>query len=152
MCLCGLRFKRHYFPHTVHYCCPLCPTFLKRVHFLQSSLFWEARGALIGQVSSALLIGRIPHSAWWKCDGPYHNVMPLSQRNDTKTIKPITNETFVALQCGHNLLIYNDLIRLLCACVACIIALRKHNTMSTFVIGVMTNNTHLLYKLKTHCP
>ncbi len=63
--------------------------------FLQSSSFWEAKCALIGQLSSALLLAEYlkrvtemlhpsPH-----CDAVY-------RRKETKTIKPIINEAFVA--------------------------------------------------------
>ncbi len=54
MCMCGLRLKTHYFPHTVHYCCSSMPRLSEKHWFLQSSSFWEARCALIGQLSSAL--------------------------------------------------------------------------------------------------
>ncbi len=75
--------------------------------FLQSSSFWEARCALIGQLSSVLWLAEylkrvtemlhpLPY-----CDG-------VSQRNETKTIKPITNEAFVASS-GDIITDYNDL-------------------------------------------
>ncbi len=55
MCLCSLRFKKtHYFPHTVHYCCSSMLRYSEMCRFLQSSSLWEARRALIGQLSSAL--------------------------------------------------------------------------------------------------
>uniref|UniRef100_A0A672PHA0 Si:dkey-88e18.8 n=1 Tax=Sinocyclocheilus grahami TaxID=75366 RepID=A0A672PHA0_SINGR len=37
MCLCGLRFKKHYFPHTVHYCFSSMPRLSETRTFLQSS-------------------------------------------------------------------------------------------------------------------
>ncbi len=54
MCLCGLRLKTHYFPHTVHYCCSSILRLSETCRFLQSSSFWEVRCVLIGQLSSAL--------------------------------------------------------------------------------------------------
>ncbi len=65
--------------------------------FLQSSSFWEARCALIGQLSSALWLAEyLKHEMEMLrpiillyCDG-------VSRRNETKTVKPITNEAFVA--------------------------------------------------------
>ncbi len=54
MCLHVSGFKKHYFPRAVHSCCfsMLC---LSETHkSLQSSLFGEARCALIGQLSSTL--------------------------------------------------------------------------------------------------
>ncbi len=53
-CLRGLRFKKHYFPHTIHYCCSPLPCLSKTHWFLQSSLFWKAQCDLIGQLSIAL--------------------------------------------------------------------------------------------------
>uniref|UniRef100_A0A672T9C9 Discs, large (Drosophila) homolog-associated protein 1b n=1 Tax=Sinocyclocheilus grahami TaxID=75366 RepID=A0A672T9C9_SINGR len=37
MCLCGLRFKKHYFPHTVHYCFFSMPRLSETRRFLQIS-------------------------------------------------------------------------------------------------------------------
>ncbi len=56
MCLCGLRLKKHIIFHILYIIvAPLCSAFLKhRNTFLQSSSFWEARRAMIGQLSSAL--------------------------------------------------------------------------------------------------
>ncbi len=53
MCLCGLRLKKHIIFHKPYIIvAPLC---LSETHwFLQNALFWEARCALIGQLSSAL--------------------------------------------------------------------------------------------------
>ncbi len=57
---------------------------------LQSSSFWEARCALIGQLSSALWLA--------KCDEMFRPLPydAVSRRDKTKTIKPIINEEFVA--------------------------------------------------------
>ncbi len=75
--------------------------------FLQSSSFWEARRALIGQLSSALWLAEylkretemLRPSLY--CDG-------VSRRDEAKTIKPITNEAFVASS-GDIITDYNDL-------------------------------------------
>ncbi len=62
MCLHGSRFKKHYFPHTVQYCCSSMLHLSETYRFLQSSSFWEARCALIGQLYSALgLAGYLKH-------------------------------------------------------------------------------------------
>ncbi len=52
-----MRFKvkkTHYFPLTVHYCFSSMLRLSEMHWFLQSSSFWDARCALIGQLSSAL--------------------------------------------------------------------------------------------------
>ncbi len=48
MCLCGLRFKKHFIFHILYII--VAPY----VIVAPSSSFWEARPALIGQLSSAL--------------------------------------------------------------------------------------------------
>ncbi len=110
--------------------------------FLQSSSFWEAR--LIGQLSSALWLAEylkrvtemLRPSPY--CDG-------VSRRDETKTIKPITNEAFVASS-GDIITDYNDLYCL----ITCRVASHHVNiTMSAFVIGEMTNNKHYSKLLKT---
>ncbi len=74
--------------------------------FLQSSSFWEARCALIGQLSSALWLAeclkRETEMLW---PSPYCDA--VSRRDDTKTIKPIINEAFVASS-GDIITDYND--------------------------------------------
>ncbi len=45
MCLRGSRFKKHYFPHTVHYCCSSMLRFLKRADFYKAHRS-EKRGVL----------------------------------------------------------------------------------------------------------
>ncbi len=63
--------------------------------FLHSSSFWEARWALIGQLSSALWLAEyLKRVMEMLCPLPYCD--GVSRRNDTKTIKPIINEAFVA--------------------------------------------------------
>ncbi len=58
--------------------------------FLQSSSFWEARCALIGQLSSALWLAEyLTHETEMLHPLPYCDA--VSRRDDTKTIKPIVN-------------------------------------------------------------
>ncbi len=70
----------------------------------------------------------------------------VSWRDDTKTIKPIINEAFVASS-GDIITDYNDLYCLYTSLVAsrCV-----NITMSAFVIGETTNNKHYSTLLKTH--
>ncbi len=109
--------KTHYFPHTVHYCCSSMLRLSETRQFLQISSFWEARRALIGQPSSALwlteylkmeMLRPLPY-----CDAVF-------RRHETKTIKPIINEAFVASS-GDIITDYNDLY-----CLSRCIAPRKH--------------------------
>ncbi len=69
----------------------------------------------------------------------------MFRTDDTKIIKPIINEAFVASS-GDIFTDYNDLPCLFTRCVA----LRHINiSMSAFVIGEKTNNTHYSKLLKT---
>ncbi len=69
--------------------------------FLQSSSFWEARCALIGQLSSELWLAEyLKRETEMLRPSPYCDAM--SGRDNTKTIKPIINEAFVASSGGHN--------------------------------------------------
>ncbi len=74
--------------------------------FLQSSSFWEARRALIGQVSSALWLAE-----YLKRETEMLRPLPycddVSRRDNTKT-KSIINEAFVASS-GDIITDYNDL-------------------------------------------
>ncbi len=51
-------------------------------------------------VIRCIVIGRIP-----QCEMEMLRPLPycdaVSRRDDTKTIKPINNEAFVSVQCGH---------------------------------------------------
>ncbi len=111
--------------------------------FLQSSSFLEARHALIGQLSSALWLAE-----YLKCETemlpplPYYDA--VSWRNDTKTIKPIINEAFVASS-GE---IINDYKDLYCLFTRRVASRRVNITMSAFVIGETTNNKHYSTLLK----
>ncbi len=104
--------------------------------FLQSSLFWEARRALIGQLSSALWLAEyLKHETEMLCHLPYCDA--VSWHDDTKTVKPIINEVFVASS-GDIITDYNDLYCLFTHRVA---SRRVNITMSAFVIGETTSTT-----------
>ncbi len=75
--------------------------------FLQSSSFWEARRALIGQLSSALWLAEyLKRETEMLRPLPYCDA--VSRRDETKTIKPIINEAFVASS-ADIITDYNDL-------------------------------------------
>ncbi len=86
--------------------------------FLQSSSFWEARCALIGQLSSALWLAE-----YLKCETemlrPSLYCDAVSRRDDTKTIKLIINEAFVASS-GDIITDYNDLYCLFTITLPCL--------------------------------
>ncbi len=112
--------------------------------FLQSSSFWEARRALIGQLSSVLWLAEyLKRETEMLRPLPYCDA--LSRCDDTKTIKPIINEAFVASS-GDIFTDYNDLYCLFTRCVA---SRHVNITMSAFVIGEMTNNKPYSTQLKT---
>ncbi len=95
---------------------------------------------MIGQLSSALgLAEYLKHEMEWWWPLLYFNA--VTQRDETKTIKLIINEAFVASS-GDIITDYNDLYCLFTRRVA---SLRVNITMSAFVIGETTNNKHLLY-------
>ncbi len=95
--------------------------------FLQSSTFWEARHALIGQLSSALWLAKyLKRETEMLRPSPYCDA--VSRRDDTKTIKPIINEAFVASN-GDIITNYNDLYCLITRHVA---SRRINMTMSAF--------------------
>ncbi len=74
------------------------------------------------------------------CPSPYCDA--VSRQDDTKTIKTIINEGFVASS-GDIITDYKDSY--------CRVASRRVNiTMSAFVIGETTNNKHYSTQLKTH--
>ncbi len=138
-----MRFKvqkTHYFPHTVHYCWSSMPCLSETRRFLPS---WEARCALVGQLSSAWLAEYLKRETEMLCPLPYCDA--VSQRDDTKTIKPIINETFVASS-GDIITDYNDLY---CLFTHRVVSRRVNITMSAFVIGETTNNKHYSTQLKT---
>ncbi len=71
------------------------PRLSETPRFKQSSSFWEARRALIGQLSSALWLAEyLKHETEMLLPLPYCDA--VSWCGDTKTIKPIINEAFVA--------------------------------------------------------
>ncbi len=139
-----MRFKvkkTHYFPHTVHYC---CSAFLKCVDFLQSSSFWEARHALIGQLSSVLWLAEyLKREMEMLHPLPYCDT--VSRCDDTKTIKPIINEACFA----SIILNYTHYNYLYCLFMCCIASCCVNITMSAFVIGETTNNKLYSTLLKT---
>ncbi len=111
--------------------------------FLQSSSFWEARCALIGQLSSALWLAEYLNSVM-EMLRPLPCCDAVSRCDETKTIKPTINEAFVAFS-EDIITDYNDSYG--------IFALRrtvprKRNTMAAFVI-VETPNKHYSTLLKT---
>ncbi len=63
--------------------------------FLQSSLFWEVRYALIGQLNSALGLAEYLKRVM-EVLRPLPYCDAVSQRDETKIIKRIINEAFVA--------------------------------------------------------
>ncbi len=101
--------------------------------FLQISSFWEARRALIGQLSSALWLTEYRKTEMLR---PLPYCDAVSWHDDTKTIKPIIIEAFVASS-GDIITDYNDLYCLFTRRVA---SRRVNITMSAFVIGETTNN------------
>ncbi len=144
--LCSLKGKKkqqHYFPHTVHYCCSSMPCLSETCRLLQSSSFWEARHPLIGQLSvccdwpNTSSVRRKCYALLPCCDA-------VSRRDETKTIKPITNKAFVASS-GDIITDYNDLY---CLFTRHIASRRVNITMSAFVIREMTNNKHYSKLLK----
>ncbi len=66
--------------------------------------------------------------------------------DDTKPIKPIINEAFVASS-GDIITDYNDLY---CLCTRHFASRRVNITMSAFMIGETTNNKHYSTLLRTH--
>ncbi len=121
-CVYVVSTKTHYFPHTVHYCCSSMRRLSETRRFLQSSSFWEARCALIGQLSSALWLAEylkrvtemlhpLPY-----CDAvswPFYSLW--SRCDETKTIKPTINKAFVAFS-GDIMTDYSDLYGLFTRC------------------------------------
>ncbi len=128
--------KTHNFPHTVHYCCFSMLRLSEMHRFLQSSSFWETRCALIGQLSEYLkcVTEMLRHSPC--CHA-------VSWRDETKIIKPIINEAFVAFS-EDIITDYNDSYGRFTHCAAA----HKHYTISAFVI-VETPNNHCSTLLKT---
>ncbi len=97
------KVQKTHFPHTVHYCCSSMLCLSETCRFLQSSSFWEARYALIGQLSIALwlaeylkrvmeMLRTLPY-----CDG-------VSRCNETKTITYYKRGIF-CIQWVHNYLL-----------------------------------------------
>ncbi len=138
MCLRGSWLKKHIVFHILYIIvAPLCSTFLKCVAFYKAHRS-EKRGPLW---LARVVIGRILQ-AW---DGSVTSLNVLWWPFPTKTIKPITNEAFVASS-GDIITDNNDLYCLFSHCIA---SRRVKITMSAFVIGQTTNNKHYFRQLKT---
>ncbi len=89
-----------------YWCSSMLPLSETR-QFLQSSSFWEARCALIGQLSSALWLAKyLKRETEMLRPSLYCDA--VSRRDETKTIKSIINEAFVASS-GDIITDYNDL-------------------------------------------
>ncbi len=105
----------------------------------------EARCALIGQLSSALWLAEyLKRETEMLRPSLYCDA--VSRCDETKTIKPITNEAFVASS-GDIITDYNDLHCLFTHHVA---SCHVNITMSAFVIVEMTNNKRYFTLCKTH--
>ncbi len=113
--------------------------------FLQSSSFWEVRCTLIGQLSRAMWLAEY-FKRVTKMLRPLMFCNAMSRRDETKTIKPIINEAFVASS-GDIITDYNDLYCLFTHRVA---SRHVNITMSAFVIGETTNNKRYSTLLKIH--
>ncbi len=86
-----MRFKKKKNPHTVHYC---CSAFLKCIDFYKAPR---------SEKQGVLWLASYPVRCDWpntSCETEMLRPLPscdaVSQRDDTKTIKPIINEAFVA--------------------------------------------------------
>ncbi len=143
MYLCGLRFTKYIIFHILYIIvAPLCPPFWNASIFTKLIVL-RSEACSDWPAIQCIVIGRMPQ-AW---DG---NVPPLpyceavSQRNNTKTIKPIINEAFVA-SIGDIITDYNDLYclftrRIASRCIAphkyyhvCISAWRNDKRYSTLL-------------------
>ncbi len=105
--------------HTLYIVAPLCSVFLKHVDF------YKAHRSEREYLKRETEMSR---------PSPYCDA--VSRRDDTKTMKPIINEAFVASS--------GDIFR------CCIASRRVNITLSAFVIGETTNNKHYSTLLKTH--
>ncbi len=71
------------------------PHFSETRRFLQSSSFWEARRALIGQLSGALWLAEYLKRVM-EMLRPLLYCDAVSRRVETKAVKPTINKAFVA--------------------------------------------------------
>ncbi len=104
-----LRLKKHIIFSILYIIvAPLCSAFLKCADFYEAHRS-EKRGVL--RLASFPVRWDRPNTSnvRWKCYAPHRIVMPF--RDDTKTIKPIINEAFVASS-GDIITDYNDLYTL----------------------------------------
>ncbi len=137
MCLCGLRCKKHIIFHILYIIvAPLCPAFLKQANFYKAH-HSEKRGVLWLASYPVRCDWPNTSSVRWKCYAPHRIVMQCPGAIDTKTIKHIINEAFVASS-GDIITDYNDLYCLFMRCIAprkhyhvCICDRRNEQTTST---------------------
>ncbi len=87
------------------------PHFSETLQFLQSSSFWEARRALIGQLSSALWLAEYLKRET-EMLRPLLYCDAVVRRDDTQTIKSIINKAFIASS-GDIITDYKVLYRLM---------------------------------------
>ncbi len=101
MCLCGLRFKKHIIFHILYIIvAPLCSAFLKHIDIYKAHCS-ERRGVL-------WLASYPVHCDWPNTSSVWRKCYALHCFDETKTIKPIINEAFVASS-GDIITDYNDL-------------------------------------------
>ncbi len=113
MCLRGSRFKKHIIFHILYIIvAPLCSAFLKHTDFYKAH--HSEKCALIGQLSSVLWLAEyLKRVTEMLRPSPYCDA--VSRRDETKTIKPIINEAFVASS-EDIITDYNDLYCLFTHC------------------------------------
>ncbi len=141
MCLRGLRLKKHIIFHILYIIvAPLCSAFLKCADFYKAHRS-EKRGALIGQLSSALWLAEYLKRVTEMLH-PLPCCDAMSRCDKTKTIKPTINEAFVAFS-EDILTDNNDSYGLFTRCAA------PRRAMSAFLIVEMPNK-HYSTLLKTH--
>ncbi len=140
MCLCGSKNT-------------LFSTYCTLLLLLYAPPFWNAYKAHRSEKQGVLWLASYPvrcdwpntSSVWRKCYAPLPYCDAGSWLDETKTIKPIINEAFVASS-GDIITDYNYLY---CIFTRRVASCRINITMSAFVIGETTNNKHYSTLLKT---
>ncbi len=134
------KVKKHIIFHILYIIvAPLCSAFLKcassyKAHCSKKrAVLWLASKPVCCDWPYTSSVRR-------KCYTPLPYCDIVSRHDDTKTIKPIINESFVASS-GDIITYYNDLY--------CLFPRRVNITMSAFVIGETTNNKYYSTQLKT---
>ncbi len=135
-----IRFKvqKTHFPHTVHYCCSSMPCLSETCRFLQSSSFWEARCALIGQLSSALWLAEYLKRQM-EMLRPLSYCDAVSRRDDTKNNKSHYKLGMCCIKWGVILTCWLDYNDLYCLFTRRATSHYVNITMSAFVIGETTS-------------